>query len=264
MKDRIWRIREGDGPLVAAAIHNGHELRPEVARAIALTSRERLREEDPFTGEWTEIADTRIVGLRSRFEVDLNRPPEGAVYSNPEDAWGLDIWKDSPAPHLIDDSLAEYDAFYEEAARLLDEKRRTYGTFVVYDLHSYNFRRGGPDAEPDDPELNPDVNLGTGTMDRRRWAPVVDAFLTTLRGVEVMGRKLDVRENVKFFGGYFPEWVHTNYPAAGCALAIEFKKFFMDEWTGEPDRAAISAIRDALATSVSPVLEALQLVSLQD
>lgn len=264
MQDRIWRISHGEGPLVAAAVHAGHDLRPEVARATALTSGERLREEDPFTDEWTTIAGTRIVGLRSRFEVDLNRPPEGAVYQKPEDAWGLDIWKEPPAPRLLDRSQAEYDAFYEEASRLLDGKVRQYGTFVVYDLHSYNHRRGGPDAEFDDPDLNPEVNVGTGTMDRERWGPVVDAFIDTLRRHDFMGRKLDVRENVKFFGGYFSEWIHTRYPTSGCALAIEFKKFFMDEWTGEPDQQTLEAIRTALAATTPPVLEALQSLSLQE
>ena len=30
---------------------------------------------------------------RSRFEVDLNRPREEAVYRVPEDCWGLDVWR---------------------------------------------------------------------------------------------------------------------------------------------------------------------------
>jgi hypothetical protein len=29
-------------------------------------------------------------------------------------------------------------------------------------------------------------------------------------------------------------------------LSIEFKKFFMDEWTGEPDEILVDAIADAL------------------
>lgn len=259
MEDRIFELIRGDGPLVAAAIHSGHALDADVKALSALTDRERLREEDPFTEEWTAVADTRIIGLRSRFEVDLNRPPDGAVYLKPEDAWGLDLWIHPPEPHLIDRSVARYEAFYDALRELLDEKVRRFGSFVVYDLHSYNHRRHGPDADPDDPELNPEVNVGTGTMDRARWGPVVDAFIETLRTADFIGHRLDVRENVKFFGGYFPEWIHKNYPETGCALAIEFKKIFMDEWTGEPDRVAIAAIRRVLETTVEPVLAALQL-----
>jgi hypothetical protein len=129
---------------------------------------------------------------------------------------------------------------------------------VVFDLHSYNHRRDGPEAPPADPELNPEVNVGTGTMDRERWGPVVDAFMGSLRAFDYRGRRLDVRENVKFRGGQFSRWIHENFPTAACSLAIEFKKFFMDEWSGEPDPVQLDAIRTALATSVPAVLEVLR------
>ena len=76
----LWKITKGQGPVVAAAIHDGHRVREEVSKILALTDAERLREEDPFTAIWTEVAETRIIGLQSRFEVDLNRPREKAVY----------------------------------------------------------------------------------------------------------------------------------------------------------------------------------------
>ena len=38
-------------------------------------------------------------------------------------------------------------------------------------------------------------------------------------------------------------FVHARYPDTGCAIALEFKKFYMDEWTGEPDLAALPAMR---------------------
>ena len=40
-------------------------------------------------------------------------------------------------------------------------------------------------------------------------------------------------------------------------LAIEFKKTFMDEWTGEPDEARIGFLAEALARTMDPVLQAL-------
>ncbi len=89
MTDTIWRWTLGDGPLVATAIHDGHEVRPELLPYMAISETDRLREEDPFTADWMPMAPTQIVGLRSRFEVDLNRPRDKAVYLKPEDAWGL-------------------------------------------------------------------------------------------------------------------------------------------------------------------------------
>ena len=256
----IWRLHAGDGPLVATAIHGGGELRDEVADMLALDGATLFREGDPFTDEWTKVAATRVVVTRSRFEVDLNRPRSQAVYRTPEDAWGLPVWRDDPPGDLIERSLAEYDSFYKAMRNLLNGIERTQGRFVVYDFHSYNYRREGPEGTAADPEGNPQVNVGTRTMNRQRWGPVVDAFIETMRGFDFPGGSLDVRENVRFFGGNWPRWIHENYPDTGVALAIEFKKFYMDEWTGVPDRKVIDSIGDALRHTVPAVLSALSLV----
>jgi N-formylglutamate amidohydrolase len=254
----VARATVAEGPLVATAVHDGHAVRPQVAELLALDEAQRLREEDPFTGEWTSMAPTRVVGLRSRFEVDFNRPRDRAVYLTPEQAWGLTVWRWTPPDDLVRQSLAEYDAFYAGMGRLLDEKARSHGKFVVFDLHTYNHRRDGPDAPPADPRENPEINLGTGTMPRQRWAPLVDRFMADLRAGDPQERRpLDVRENVRFRGGYFSQWVHETYPDTGCALAIEVKKFFMDEWTGSPDRRLIASIARALSATVPGVLDEL-------
>jgi hypothetical protein len=258
LTDQIWRLHLGSGPLIATAVHDGHDVRDEVANHLDLADAGRLREEDPFTGDWTESAATRVVGTRSRFEVDLNRPRDKAVYRTPADAWGLSVWKDNPPDEMFQQSLAEYDGFYDAMRKLFQEVAREHQHFVVFDLHSYNHRRDGPDGPPADPEGNPQVNIGTGTMDRRRWAPVVDTLIETLRSYDFPGGKLDVRENVKFLGGNWPRWIHENFPDSGVAIAIEFKKFFMDEWTGEPDGDSVESIGRALRSTAPAVLDALK------
>ena len=252
---RLWRSDVSDSRLIAAAIHDGHEVRPEVARLLALPESDRLREEDPFTGAWTEVAQTRIVGCRSRFEVDLNRPRGKAVYRTPADAWGLRVWREEPGETFISASLAEYDAFYRYVHGVLTAAARRHGSFVVFDLHSYNHRREGPVGAPADPAANPEVNIGTASMDRTRWAPLVDRFIADLRRFDFRGRHLDVRKNVKFRGGHFSRWVHEQFPDSGCALAIEFKKFFMDEWSGSLHPGEHQAILDGLRSTVPGVLE---------
>jgi hypothetical protein len=130
-------------------------------------------------------------------------------------------------------SLAEYDAFYDEARRVLKGLAARHGRFVVFDLHSYNHRRTGPGAGFDSQSKHPDVNIGTGSLDRARWAPVVDRITSELRDCENLGRRLDVRENVKFLGGNLTRWINDEFSGTGCSIAIEFKKFFMDEWSGQ-------------------------------
>ena len=70
---RWWTVQRGPGPILATAIHDGHELRAEVARRMKLPDADRLREEDPFTGQAIVDVPTHVIAHRSRFEFDLNR-----------------------------------------------------------------------------------------------------------------------------------------------------------------------------------------------
>ncbi len=248
---------DGDIPVVAAAIHDGHRLSEDIARISALADSERFREEDPFTGRWTEISGNRIISHLSRFEFDLNRPPETAIYLVPSDAWGLQVWKYPPPAGILERTMVTYREFYRKIREGLARLVKRFGRIVIYDLHSYNYRRGGPAAPPDDPALNPEINIGTGTMNRDYWSPVVDRFMKDLRGFDFMGRTLDVRENIKFKGGYFPRWIHENFPSSCCCISIEVKKIFMDEWTGNPDKSMISGIGNALKATMPGVLNEL-------
>jgi len=258
MVDSIWRHETGDGPLVAVAVHDGHGVRPEIAELLALESEGRRREEDPHTGVWAEVAPTRVVALRSRFEIDLNRPRDEAFYRTSDDAWGLTVWKETPSDALVQRSLEEHDAFYTFLGGLLRDIERRWGKFVVLDLHSYNHRREGPDGPVADPAKNPQVNVGTGTMDRSRWGPLVDRFISDLSSFDFAGGHLDVRENVKFVGRAIPRFVHETFPHSGCAIAVEFKKFFMDEWSGELDRELHAQIISALRHTIPGLLENLR------
>lgn len=257
MNDQIWKLQIGHGPLVATAIHDGHDIREELGQLMALDEAGRLREEDPFTGQWTNFAPTRVIGLRSRFETDLNRQRDKAVYRVPEDAWGLKVWRDPLPDDVANRSLEHYDAFYKALGELYGELTEQYGRFVVFDLHTYNHRRDGPNGKPANSDENPQVNIGTGTMERKKWAGVIDAFIESLGGFDFPGGKLDVRENVKFLGGNHARWAHENFPKSACVIAVEFKKFFMDEWTGEPNPTYVQAISDALKSTVPAVLESL-------
>jgi N-formylglutamate amidohydrolase len=249
-----FTLREGDGPIIATAIHDGHEVRPELAERMAIDERIRLREEDPYTGILASVAPTTLVAQRSRFEVDLNRRRDEAVYRTCNDAWGLEVWRSPCSADEVGRSLRLYDAFYAELERVLRERERRHGRFVVLDVHSYNHRRDGVPADAAD---NPEVNVGTGSLDRGRWGALVDRFCADLRACSVRGHRLDVRENVKFRGGEMSAWVHRTFPETGCALAIELKKTFMDEWTGELDQAHLHELRAALARTLPGLEESL-------
>ena len=251
----LWSVTHGCSQLIGTAIHDGHAVRDDLTPFMALTPDERLREEDPFTAAFIADMDNRVVVHRSRFEMDLNRPREGAVYLRPEQAWGLHVWKEGLPESSVEASLRQHDDYYEMLHGLLEKTRRRHGRFVVLDMYSYNHRRDGPDATATAQADAPDINIGTFSMDRDYWTPVVDAFMDCLRRRPFCGGALDVRENVAFAGkGEQTHFVHRHFPGTGCAIAVEFKKIFMDEWTGEPDPAAINALRAAVRASL-PVLK---------
>jgi hypothetical protein len=248
-----------DGQVVATSVHAGNAVRADLAAHMVLDDDTRLREEDPHTDRIAEAAPSRMVTSRSRFEVDLNRPRREAVYREPDDCWGLEVWREGRLDQeLFEGSLAVYDEVYDALAAKLDEVAAR-GPFVLLDVHSYNHRRDGADAEPAPVEENPEVNLGTGTVDLDTFGPLVEAFKETL-AAQVVQRgtdgehALDVRENVAFEGRGLAYFVHDRYPGVGCVLALEFKKTWMDEWTAEVDEKHLGELREALAATI-PVLE---------
>ncbi|MEN1926810.1 N-formylglutamate amidohydrolase [Luteimonas qiangzhengi] len=256
---REWDITVGDGPVIATAIHDGHGLRPSLRPLVALPADERMREEDPLTGMFTEVGDVRIQVPTSRFETDLNRPREGAVYARPEDCWGLEVWRAPMPEQEIESSLAAWDRFYTMFAELVERMLERWNALLLIDLHSYNHRRDGADAAPAAQQDNPDIELGITTADPDRWGSVVTQFSQALRVHPVNGRKPDVRANVRFpTGGHFPEWVYSRWGSRVCTISPEFKKIFMDEWTGQADIAALYDLRASLQSAVDAVRPSFQ------
>ena len=167
--------------------------------------------------------------------MDLNRPREKAVYRTPADAWGLRVWRSDPGEDLISASLAEYDAFYSYVHGVLTDVRKRHGIFVVFDLHSYNHRRDGPDASPADPAANPEVNIGTASMDRDRWAPVVGRFIADLRRFD-FPRAPSGRPGKRQISGrtFFPDGSTSNFRTLVAPLPSSSRS---SSWTNDPVRS---------------------------
>jgi hypothetical protein len=254
-----WSTHRGASPIVGTAIHNGHHVRSDLANFLGLSADQRLREEDPFTEFFIRDLPNRIVFHRSRFEIDINRARDGAIYLKPEQAWGLKVWAQQLSDDAIAASLGIHDAYYAMLETYLRGIEQQYGAFVLLDIHSYNHRRDGAEGPEMPFEKAPQINIGTSSMDRQRWASVLDPFIEHLRSFEFRGQRMDVRENVAFQGkGEQTRFVHERFPQTGCAIAIEFKKFFMDEWTGEPDIETLKAMREMIRLSLPVLLEALR------
>ncbi len=248
-----YDIRRSRFPFLSMAIHNGHDVDQEVEKYFVIDEFTRLREEDPFTGFLAKISQNYMIVHTSRFQTDLNRSREEALYRTPEQAWGLDVWKKDVPVLLLDRLLDNYDHFYKRLGLFLKGLIYSSGYLIIYDFHSYNHRRG-IDGVKADPAQNPEINIGTGSLNRNLWAPVVDTFCDALYRHDYFGRGLDVRENIKFRGGYLSRWIHEHFPDRTCVLAIELKKFFMDEWNGAVDVLQLYELRKAFLSTLPEVL----------
>src|SRR5262245_36525881 len=98
------------GQMVWAAVHAGPELRPALVDVVAPDPATRFREEDPFTDRMVGDVGIRAVARRSRFEVDLNRSRDEAVYRLPDEAFGLEVWKRDLRPDELEESRRIHDA----------------------------------------------------------------------------------------------------------------------------------------------------------
>jgi N-formylglutamate amidohydrolase len=250
-----------DEPIVAVSLHSGTRVRPALEERLALDDQARRREEDSYIDLLAAAAKARVMVHVSRFEVDLNRPPHKALYRFPEDSWGFTVWRQEPPESELERSRAIHRRFYEAVEHHFALLARRFRRFLVLDLHSYNHRRGGPNAPPAHATGAPEVNIGTGTMDRNFFGSVVDRFIGELRnGAPPQLGELDVRENVNFRGGYFPGWVHHRFTRTACAIAVEVKKTYMNEWLGHVDLERLDALRLAVrraAVGAAAELEAL-------
>lgn len=236
-------------PLLSTAIHNGHHLPPELLAISGISEAERLREEDPFTGEAAELFPNHIVVETSRFALDLNRSPDKAVYLTPEDCWGLQA-RSGPVPEALLARLREdYASWYSLLQYQIERLLELHPFLVVLDLHSYNHRRGGPLAEPDPQEKNPDLIIGRGNLGQNHY-PAAENLCQMLNGQGYRGKTLDCRQDVKFTGGQMSRWLNSRYPDRLICLAIEFKKIFMDEWSGQVNRPAWAELKQIFQTQV--------------
>lgn len=241
-------IKRIDSPFWAFAIHDGQQIDPFIDPYINLNESERLREEDPFTAVMAELPMNQFIVGSSRFQLDLNRKIEDSVYLRPDQAWGLQVWKDSLPENIVTELYLDHKNIYQEIEEQIQETFDQYGYFVVYDIHSYNAKRNGSEEEVDT-EINPQINLGTAYVDPK-WQPLIDQLMGFISKDSLYDGPIDIRENIKFKGGYLSQLINKKFGAYGCVLSIEFRKDFMDEWTGAPDLPRVVSCKQLLMNSI--------------
>lgn len=247
MNDSFFEINNQKTSIIATAIHDGHYIKESLRQFMRLTEQQRSREEDPYTAYMISTVPTTTVNVKnSRFQLDLNRTKEKAIYEKPEDAWGLDVW--NTLPWAEKNKLHnDYETFYKAMSNLLEETILNHGYFLVLDVHSYNHRRENAFTEAD-PATHPEINLGTA-YNNDKWKGLCEAYKQFFGSKQINNVNIDARENIIFKGGAFAQWIIKNYGSNGCVISIEFKKTFMDEWTGVANIPHINQLQQLVTQS---------------
>ena len=234
------------------AIHAGSNVRDEILSAMKIRRADRYREEDPYTERFIRDFPIRIKARDSRFEYDINRDRDMAIYTTPQTSWGIEVWNQPLTSEEIDRSIKKYDEFHQlmdiVTAYLL--KQNHYG--VIFDFHSYNYQR--EEKVPWQIDAKPVINIGTGPVNRDRFGHIIDSLLFSLNKISIAGHPISASENVVFKGGGLSRRLSPAYYDQLLFLAIEFKKIFMDEWSGQLYEDILEQLADAFSLGVKQVV----------
>ena len=204
---------------MCGAVHDGHQFRRELWENCIHTEYERWFEEDPATKEMVQSHPIVIAGIDSRFEYDLNRAPETAIY---EDAWGKTLWYSSLSIKDREKSLSKHENFYKVVHALVTKLEEKFGVAIVYDMHSYNWKRWDREV--------PTWNLGTSNVDQERFGNEIESWRAILEKTPFQdGIPKTAKINDTFQGnGYFLKYITNNFKNT-LVLATEIAKVYCDE-----------------------------------
>ncbi len=206
-------------PYICAAIHNGNQFRMDLHDKCLHTEYERWFEEDPATLTMVEHQPIVVSGCDSRFEYDLNRAPEVAIYT---DAWGKKLWKEELSISEKSKSIEKHANFYKVVHALVSKIESLFAECFVYDMHSYNWKRWDREV--------PTWNLGTKNIDSVRFGNAINDWRNSLSEMELPNDILSTAAiNDTFQGnGYFLKYITSNFKNT-LVLATEVKKVYCDE-----------------------------------
>jgi uncharacterized protein (TIGR02421 family) len=208
-------------PFVCTAIHNGSNIREELQDKILVDDFERWYEEDPLTADFIHSMPITLIANDSRFEYDLNRPPDECIY---EKAWGKKIWKKPLSQGEKNKSLRKHKNYYKILSALISKLEQLYESCIVYDIHSYNYKRWERET--------PLFNIGTENIEQKH-ENIIQNWLAELSKIKIKNIQNQSSRNDVFYGrGYNLKYITKNFKRT-LVLATEIKKVYCNELSGD-------------------------------
>lgn len=204
--------KKNDFNVLLTTIHSGTWMRKDIQEKQVLSEEHRLLEEDIATHQIysnlvLEKGGIWIDNKSSRFACDYNREPARAIYSNRQEKWIDEIWKEDLTQNQRRWLMEGYYEFYFTLGKLID----TYRFNIIFDGHSMKHVEG-----------RPELSFGTKYIPKF-YMPVV----------KMMQRRLSndgfspVSLNVPYKGGYILKWLSEQFPDVFiCSMEVN-KKIYM-------------------------------------
>ena len=241
-------FHEGDRPLLISFPHNGNAIPSSIAATMTEAGRSS-RDTDWFVDELYSLEETatasRLIGLESRYVIDLNRPPDNRSLYPGQNTTGLvpiecfdgsRIYEDAePGTAEIERRIEAYWRPYHEQLRTeLNRLREQHGFAILIEAHSI----ASQVPRLFDGQL-PDFNLGTVNGQSCH-----ESLLRCVSDAIRMHPKYTQVSNGRFIGGFITreygrpeEHIH--------ALQIELSQAtYLDESTGSRHNEKSANVRE--------------------
>ncbi|MEX0312710.1 MAG: N-formylglutamate amidohydrolase [Allomuricauda sp.] len=232
-------------PYVCGAVHDGHQFRKSLWDNCIHTEYERWYEEDPCTKQMVQSFPIVMAGCDSRFEYDLNRPPETAIF---ETAWGKQLWREALPEKEKQHSLNKHENFYRVVQALITKLESKFQNVIVFDMHSYNWKRWDREV--------PVWNLGTSNIDNARFGDLIETWRAMLESIKLPhGVATTSKINDTFQGnGHFLKYITKNFKNT-LVLATEISKIYCDELTGIIFPEVVQSVEDQLKVLIPKMVD---------
>lgn len=227
-------------PAIHTAIHAGHTIPKQLAGKLLLSEGERQYEEDPYISDMLASFPIVLLGLDSRYLYDLNRPPEECIY---EESGGRKVWSKPLGARERKESISLHNSYYNVLHALLTALEQKFSRCIIYDLHSFNYRRITADT--------PLFNIGTHYIDQKTYQPVLNHLKKKLLDAEIPNIKNRAAYDEVFPGkGFQASFIHEKHPQSLC-IPLAIKKVYMDETSGVTYPLIIETVIETLKQALT-------------